>query len=101
MEGFKHILYRANEKVRNILEKWPCNGASLVAQLIESPPAMQETWIWSLAWEDPLEKETVSHSSSGLEDSMDCVVHEVAKSRTGLSDFHFYFQWLSVPNFTL
>ena len=45
MEGFKHILYRANEKVRNILEKWPCNGASLVAQLIESPPAMQETWI--------------------------------------------------------
>ena len=26
---------------------------------------------------------------SGLENSMDCVVHGVAKSRTGLSDFHF------------
>ena len=27
---------------------------------------------------------------SGLEDSMDCIVHGVAKSRTGLSDFHFH-----------
>ena len=29
---------------------------------------------------------------SGLEDSMDYIVHVVAKSRTGLSDFHFHFQ---------
>ena len=27
---------------------------------------------------------------SGLENSMDCIVHEVAKSQTGLSDFHFH-----------
>ena len=31
---------------------------------------------------------------SGLENSMDCTVHGVAKSRTRLSDFHFHFIWL-------
>ena len=31
--------------------------ASLVAQLVMNPPAMQETWVRSLGWEDPLEKE--------------------------------------------
>ena len=31
-------------------------GASLIAQLIKNPPAMQETWIQSLGWEDTLEK---------------------------------------------
>ena len=29
---------------------------SLVAQLVKNPPAMWETWVWSLGWEDPLEK---------------------------------------------
>ena len=29
---------------------------------------------------------------SGLENSMDCIVHGVAKSQIGLSDFHFHFQ---------
>ena len=29
---------------------------SLVAQLVKNPPAMQETWVQSLGWEDPLEK---------------------------------------------
>ena len=32
-------------------------GASLLAQIIKNPPAMQETWVQSLSWEDPLEKE--------------------------------------------
>jgi len=31
--------------------------ASLVAQLVKNSPAMQETWVRSLGWEDPLEKE--------------------------------------------
>ena len=31
-------------------------GASLVAQTIKYPPAMQKTWVRSLSWEDPLEK---------------------------------------------
>ena len=37
--------------------------ASLVAQLIENLLAMQETWVLSLGWEDPLEKGKATHSS--------------------------------------
>ena len=37
--------------------------ASLVAQLIKNPPAMWETWVQSLGWEDPLEKGTATNSS--------------------------------------
>ena len=35
----------------------------IVAQLIKNPPAMRETWVPSLGWEDPLEKGTATHSS--------------------------------------
>ena len=34
--------------------------ASLVAQMVKNPPAMQETWVQSLGPEDPLEKEMIS-----------------------------------------
>ena len=37
--------------------------ASLVAQLVKNLPAMWETWVWSLGWEDPLEKGKAMHSS--------------------------------------
>ena len=37
--------------------------ASLVAQLVKNPPAMGETWVPSLGWEDPLEKGTATHSN--------------------------------------
>ena len=37
--------------------------ASLVAQLVNNPPAMWETWVRSLGWEDPLEKGNATHSS--------------------------------------
>ena len=37
--------------------------ASLVAQLVKNPPARQETWVWSLGWEDPLERGKSTHSS--------------------------------------
>ena len=96
--------------------------ASLIAQLVKNPPAMQETPIWFLGQENPLEKGKATHSStlglplcsagkestcnagdlgwisklgrspgggkgypfqySGLENSMDCIVHGIAKSRT-------------------
>ena len=39
--------------------KW----ASLVAQMVKNLPAMQETQVRSLVWEDPLEKGMVNHSS--------------------------------------
>ena len=38
-------------------------GASLVAQLVKNLPAVQETWVRSLSWEDSLEKGKVTHSS--------------------------------------
>ena len=53
--------------------------ASLVSQLVENPPAMWETWIRSLGWEDSLEKGKATQYS-GLENSMDCIIHGVAKS---------------------
>ena len=34
-----------------------------MAQLVKNPSAMQETWVRSLGWEDPLEKGTATHSS--------------------------------------
>ena len=37
--------------------------ASLIVQLAKNLPAMQETWVQSLGWEDPLKKEMASHSS--------------------------------------
>ena len=47
---------------------WLCHfacqqWASLIAQLVKNPPAMRETWVQSLGWEDPLEKGKATHSS--------------------------------------
>ena len=96
--------------------------------MVKNLPAIQETWVQSLGWEDPLEKgwlpipvflgfpcgsagkESASNVGDlgsipglkrspgegkgcplwyfGLENSMDCIVHGVAKSQTRLSDFH-------------
>ena len=38
-------------------------GASLVTQLVKNPPAMRETWVQFLGWEDPLDKGKATHSS--------------------------------------
>ena len=46
------------------LKWWSCAyWTSSVAQMVKCPFAMQETWAWSLGWEDPLEKEMATHSS--------------------------------------
>ena len=43
---------------------WAFDGLSyLVAQMVKNLPAMQETRVWSLSQEDPLEKEMTTHSS--------------------------------------
>ena len=34
-----------------------------MGELVKNPPAMQETWVQSLSWEDPLEKGKATHSS--------------------------------------
>ena len=61
--------------------------ASLVAQLVKNPPAMQETWIRSLGWENPLEKGKATHSSI-LAWRIHGLQFMGSQSRTQLSDFH-------------
>ena len=52
------------------------------SKLVKNLPAVRETWVRSLDWEDPLEKGKATHFPySGLENSMDCIVYGVAKSR--------------------
>ena len=43
--------------------RFPPPPALLLAQLVKNPPAKQETWVRSLGWGDPLEKEMATHSS--------------------------------------
>ena len=48
-----------NNNVGYILRLW----VPLVAQMVKNPPAMWETWVQSLGWDDPLEKGSATHSS--------------------------------------
>ena len=63
--------------------------ASLVAQMVKNLPAIRETWVQFLGWDDPLEKGTATHPSI-LGNSMDSIVQGVTKNWTRLSDFHFH-----------
>ena len=45
-----------------------------MAQLIKNPPAVWETWVQCLGWEDPLEKGNLPIQHSGLETFKDCIV---------------------------
>ena len=65
-------------------------GASLIAQLVKNPPAMQETPGRFLDWEDLLEKGKATHSTVLAWRNPWTTVHGVAKSCTRLSDFHFH-----------
>ena len=58
--------------------------ASLLALILKNLPALQETWVQSLSWEDHLEKGTSCYPPqySGLVDSMDCIIPGVTYSRT-------------------
>ena len=42
---------------------WMSPVASLVAQVVKLLPAMRETWVQFLGWEDPLEKKVATHSN--------------------------------------
>ena len=73
-------------------------GASLIAQLVKNLPVMQETLVWFLGWEDPLDSMDVSLGEL-WELVMDreawcAVIYGVTKSRTRLSDWT---DWLTDP----
>ena len=62
--------------------------ASLVSQMVMNLPAMQETWVQSLCWENPLEKEMATHSSILAWEipwtEEPGIIHRPAKSQTRL-----------------
>ena len=61
-----------------------------MAHLLKNLPAMWKIWVQSLGWGDsPGEGKGYPLQYSGLEDSMDCVIHWIAKSQTQMSNFHF------------
>ena len=60
-----------------------------MTQLIKNPPATQEMGSIPGLGRSPGEGKSYPLQYSGLENSMDCIVHVVAKSQTRLSDFNF------------
>ena len=58
MTAFQYYSYS-----RAFSYKFSTLGASLIAQLVKNPPAMQETWVLSLGWEAPLEEGMATQSS--------------------------------------
>ena len=57
-DGSVHLWTKLSNK-----PSFPSMWTSLVAQLVKNLPVMQETWVQSLGWEDPLEKGKATHSS--------------------------------------
>ena len=66
-----------------------------VARLVKNPPAMRETWIQSLGWEDPLEKGNATHSSI-LAWRIPWTIQSMGSQRVGhdWGAFIFIFKWL-------
>ena len=81
------LLKFGGDLLRGIIESY-YSLASLVAQVVKNLPAMWETWVQSLGWEDPLEEVMENHSSIlAWRIPMDrgawrATVYGVAKSRT-------------------
>ena len=77
---------------QNPFERELSASLELGIRLVKNPPAMCETWVQSLGWEDPLEKGKATHSSI-LAWRMPWTVQSMgSQSQTQLSDFHFHFQ---------
>ena len=93
-EGIKANIYQYQciQEAHHLLPSTDISGTSLVAQMVKSPPAMQETWVPSLGCEDPLEKGMATHSSilAWRIPWTEAPVRGVSKSGTQLSDFHFH-----------
>ena len=78
--------YYTNERIEDKPLGFP------VAQLVKNLPAMQETWVLIPGLgRSPGEGKGYLLQYSGLENSTDCIVHGVTKSRTQQSDCHFTF----------
>ena len=95
------LFFRVNQWIQPTLcKRGRDTGAnsSLVAQMVKCLPAIQETRVWSLGWEDPLEKEMATHSSTlawkipWMEET-DRLQSTGSQSQTWLRDFTFSFTY--------
>ena len=93
---FSHVLV---VPAADVLTSSSFGSTSLVAQMIKNLPIMQEIWVQSLGWEDPLEKGKATHSSIlAWRIPWTVLVHGVAKSQTRLRDVHFIIIWFSTAS---
>ena len=69
-------------------EYWSLFPFPSVALTVKNLPALQETWVRSLGWEDPLEKEMATRSSTFARRILwtEATVHGIANSQTRLSN---------------
>ena len=83
----KHFIFEFPKQV-GLNVDYAFSWTSLVAQMVKNLPAMQETWVQSLGWEDGLEEGIATHSSIlAWRIPMDrgawrSTIHGVTKSRT-------------------
>ena len=67
LSAFEYAIYIKNCTPLKSISRWVWSyaytRASLVAQWLKNLPETQETWVQSLGWKDPLEKEMATHSS--------------------------------------
>ena len=88
-----HGMAKSQTQLKQFSTLWKTNipdVLTFIVQLVKNPHAMQEILVRFLGWEDFWKKGKATHYS-GLENSMDFIVHEVAKSWTRLCDLHFHF----------
>ena len=88
----KQLFVGSPDMKKSFLYFSPISCHFLVAQTVQNLPAMWETWVQSLGWEDPLKKGMATHSSILAWRRTEAAVHKVAQSQTQLSDSHFL-QW--------
>ena len=89
----KHVMALTIKKIFKLLKMgFPCGSAGK-----ESACNAGDLGLILGSGRSPGEGKGYPLQYSGLENSMDCIVHGVAKSRTGLSDFHFELLYLSIP----
>ena len=63
MDCIVHGVTKSQTRLSDFTFPFQCAWASLVAQLVKNPPAVWETWVQSLSWEDALEKGKATHFS--------------------------------------
>ena len=87
MKSIKQIYHKLSLHILTHIHIYVYTRASLVAQTVKNLPAMWKTWVWNPGLgRYPGEGNGYPLQYSSLKNSMDCVVHGIAKSWTRLSD---------------